>query len=120
MTNSKQTLSRWGKDAAAIYLQSLGYIILGRNIHTPHGELDIVARKDDLLLFVEVKTRSSHSFTYPEDTVTPRKQMHMRSAAEHYLDLEPNSPETWQFDVLAIERGPDREPVITLFENVIG
>jgi putative endonuclease len=120
MTNRKQALGRWGEDAAVGYLQSRGYIILGRNIHTPHGELDIVARKDNLLLFVEVKTRSSHSFAYPEDSVTPRKQMHMLSAAEYYLDLEPDSPETWQFDVLAIERGPDREPVITHFENVIG
>jgi putative endonuclease len=120
MTNRKQTLGRWGEDAAAEYLQSRGYKILARNVRTPHGELDIVARKDDLLLFVEVKTRSSHSFAYPEDSVTKRKQIHMLSAAEHYLDLDPDPPETWQFDVLAIERGPDREPVITHFENVIG
>jgi len=119
MTNRRQTLGRWGEDAAAEYLQSRGYTIMARNVRTPHGELDIIARKDDLLLFVEVKTRSSHSFAYPEDSVTTRKQMHMLSAAEHYLDLVPDSPETWQFDVLAIERGADGKPVITHFENVI-
>jgi putative endonuclease len=120
MTNRKQTLGRWGEDAAAEYLQARGDVIVARNVRTPHGELDIVARKDDLLLFVEVKTRSSHSFAYPEDSVMRRKQMHMLSAAERYLDLEPDSPEIWQFDVLAIERGPNRETVVTHFENVIG
>ena len=120
MTDRKQSLGRWGEDAAAEYLQSRGYTIAARNVRTPHGELDIVARKDDLLLFVEVKTRSSHSFAYPEDSVTRRKQMHLLSAAEYYLDLEPGSSETWQFDVLAIERGSDGKPVITHFENVIG
>src|SRR5512138_734682 len=106
MTNSKQSLGHWGEDRAAEYLHSHGYAILARNIRTPHGEIDIVACKEEVLIFVEVKTRRSHSFAYPEISVTPRKLTFMLSAAETYLDQHPDSPETWQFDVIAIEGQP--------------
>jgi len=119
MTNRRQQTGRWGEQAAAGYLEGRGYTVLARNLRTPHGELDIVARKLDLLVFVEVKTRSSHFFAYPEQAVTPRKLSHMLAAAEHFLQTHPEAGETWQFDVLAVECGPDREPVITHFENVI-
>lgn len=119
VSNDRQRLGAWGERVAADYLTRRGYAVLARNVRTPHGELDLVARKGDLLLFVEVKTRRSHSFAYPEEAVTPRKQARMLMAAEHYLGLQPGCPETWQFDVLAIERGPNGEPFITHFENVI-
>jgi putative endonuclease len=104
---------------AVEYLKANGYTVLARNLRTPHGELDIVASKDNLLVFVEVKTRSSHSFAYPEDSVTPRKQAHMLSAAEDYLQQHPESGETWQFDVIAVEGRPGAKPEIVHFENVI-
>jgi len=119
MTTSKQTLGRWGEAQAADYLQARGYSILARNVRTPHGEIDIVAGKEALLIFVEVKTRRSHSFAYPEYSVTPRKQMFMLSAAETYLEKHPESPDTWQFDVIAVEGHPGGEVRIDHFENVI-
>ena len=119
MTTQKQAIGKWGEDTAARHLESQGYAILARNFHTAHGEIDIVARKDDTLVFVEVKTRSSHSFAYPEDSVTPRKQASMLSAAADYLQAHPESPESWQFDVIAIERKPAGNPDILHFENVI-
>ena len=118
--SQRQRMGRWGEDSAACYLEQHGYDVLGRNLRTPGGEIDILACKDGLLVFVEVKARSSHTFAYPEDSVTPRKQAHMLAAAEFYLQEHPESGESWQFDVIAVERGPDREPVITHFENVIG
>jgi putative endonuclease len=120
MSNRRQALGRWGEAVAVEYLKANGYTVLGRNLRTLHGELDIVASKDNLLVFVEVKTRSSHSFAYPEDSVTPRKQAHMLSAAEDYLQQHPESGETWQFDVIAVEGQPGGKPEITHFENVIG
>jgi putative endonuclease len=119
-TQARQQFGRWGEDAAARYLAANGYALIQRNLRTPRGEIDILASKDGLLVFVEVKARSSHTFAYPEDSVTPRKQAHMLAAAEHYLQEHPESGESWQFDVIAVERGPDREPLITHFENVIG
>jgi putative endonuclease len=120
MSNRRQVLGGWGEAAAVQYLEANGYTVLARNLRTAHGELDIVAEKDGLLVFVEVKTRSSHSFAYPEDSVTPRKQAHMLSAAEDYLQQHPESDETWQFDVIAVERKPGEKPEIVHFENVIG
>jgi putative endonuclease len=119
MTTQKQALGQWGEDTAARYLEGNGFTILGRNYHTAHGEIDIVASKQAVLVFVEVKTRSSHAFAYPEDSVTRRKQAHLLSAAAEYLQAHPESCESWQFDVIAIERRPGNPPEIIHFENVI-
>lgn len=120
MSNRRQVFGRWGEDAAAEYLTANGYTVLARNVHSAHGEIDIVASKDGLLVFVEVKTRSSHTFAYPEDSVTRRKQAYMLSAAEEYLQAHPESGESWQFDVIAVEGTPVGKAQIEHFENVIG
>jgi putative endonuclease len=120
MTEKTQATGQWGEAIAARYLESRGYAILGRNIHTAHGEIDIVAAFDGATIFVEVKTRSSHAFAYPEESVTRRKQAHMLSAAQDYLQTHPEGSESWQFDVIAIERKPGGAPEIVHFENVIG
>ncbi len=118
MIPSRQTLGRWGEDQAALYLQARGYAIQARNVRTAHGELDLVASKDGVLVFVEVKTRRSHAFANPEDSVTPRKQANLLSVAETYLDQHPDSPDTWQFDVIAVEGHPGGPVQIDHFENV--
>ena len=119
MSTQKQAFGHWGEETAAGYLEANGYTLLDRNFHTAHGEIDIVASKAGVLTFVEVKTRSSHSFAYPEDSVTRRKQAHMLSAAAEYLQAHPESGESWQFDVIAIERKAGNSPEIIHFENVI-
>jgi hypothetical protein len=57
---------------------------------------------------------------FPEEAVSPRKQAHLVSAAEAYFEQHPDSPETWQFDIIAITRRPGAAPEIEHFENVIG
>jgi putative endonuclease len=118
MGTSRMRLGRWGEDRAAEYLQGLGYSILARNVRTAHGEIDLVAAREGSLIFVEVKTRRSHSFAYPEDSVTYRKQAYLLSAAQEYLEAHPDSPDTWQFDVVAVEGTPDGPVEIDHFENV--
>lgn len=120
MRTGRQATGQWGEDEAAAYLSAKGYIVQARNVHGAHGEIDIVAIKDGLLVFVEVKTRRSHSFAYPEDSVTRRKQAYMLSAAEEYLQAHPESGDSWQFDVLAVEGKPGGKAQIVHFENVIG
>jgi len=119
MTTQKQATGQWGEETAARYLENNGYTILARNFHTAHGEIDIVASKEGGLVFVEVKTRSSHTFAYPEDSVNRRKQAHLLSAAEDYLQAHPEGGDSWQFDVIAIERIPGGKPEIFHFENII-
>ena len=119
MSNHRQRIGHWGEEVAEGYLSAHGYLILARNLRTPHGEIDILASREELLVFVEVKTRTSASFGFPEVSITRRKQTHMLAAAEHYLQMHPESCETWQFDVIAIEGKPGSVPVISHFENVI-
>jgi putative endonuclease len=119
-TNHRQRIGRWGEETAAQYLISNGYTILDRNVRSAHGEIDLVATKEGLLVFVEVKTRSSHSFAYPEDSVTRRKQAYLLFSAEEYLQAHPGSGDSWQFDVISVVGHPHGEVQIEHFENVIG
>ncbi len=116
---NRRTLGRQGEEIAAQYLQERGYHILARNVQTPHGEIDLVARKEEVLVFVEVKMRTSQDSGYPEQAVTPRKQAHLLAAAEVYLQQHPESGETWQFDVIAIQRPNKLPPQIAHFENIL-
>jgi len=130
LSQSRQELGRWGEALAADYLVDQGYTIVARNERTPYGEIDLVAQKvsgptvesrqsQEVLVFVEVKTRTSQSFGYPEEAVTPRKQMNLISTAQHYLQEHPDLDLDWRIDVIAIERYPDRAPIIHHFENAL-
>ncbi len=114
---TQQRVGRWGEQAAADYLEKQGYEILARNYRTAHGEVDIIARQENVLVFVEVKARSSNRFGYPEQSVTPRKRMHIMSAAEMYVRKHPEF-HTWRVDVIAVE-GETGEAKVTHFENVV-
>lgn len=117
MSGHRQAIGGWGEKVAAGYLQERGYNVLARNVRTPYGEIDIVAEKDGFTVFVEVKTRTSSSLGPPEISVTPKKQAHMLSAAEHYA--QQNEIDHWQIDVIAIERKVGETPEIIHFENAI-
>ena len=112
-----QRIGKWGEETAAEYLSQRGYEIIARNIRTPYGEIDIVARQKDIAIFVEVKTRTSNTMGLPEESITPRKRQHMISAAEHYA--AENEINHWQVDVIAIEGKPESTPKITHFENAV-
>jgi putative endonuclease len=117
MMKHNQQIGQWGEQTAAEYIKELGYEILARNARTPYGEIDIVAKHDDVTIFVEVKTLTSSRNFFPEYNVTARKREHMLHAAQHYAaEHEINH---WQIDVIAIEGRPNTKSVITYFENAI-
>jgi putative endonuclease len=118
MTNSRQALGRWGEETAAAYLHSKGFEVLARNARTPYGEIDLVARRDGVTLFVEVKTRSSDKLGNPEESVNARKQEHMLAAAEHYA--AEHAIDNWQIDVIAITGRPGWKHSLRHFENALG
>ena len=111
-----QTIGRWGEQAAADYLCERGYEIVGRNVRTPYGEIDLVARRDGVTILVEVKARTSKQFGPPEMAVTPRKRAHMLASAEHYA--EENRIDHWQIDVIAVERVQGKVEIVH-FENAL-
>ena len=121
MTTRQHAIGRWGEDLAARYLHTQGYRILERNLRTAYGEIDILAQEDDMLVFIEVKTRTSLAFGLPESSVNLIKQAHIRSAALAYIQAHPEYDEvTWRVDVLAIlQRKGDPQPQISHFEDVI-
>ena len=66
-----------GEQAAQDYLKKKGYRIVETNFRTRYSEIDIVARKKDTIIFVEVRTKTSRKFGSPEESVTPTKARHM-------------------------------------------
>ncbi|MFT3893857.1 MAG: YraN family protein [Anaerolineales bacterium] len=112
-----QSVGKWGEDTAADYLTSHGYEIITRNVRTPYGEIDIIARQGDVTVFVEVKTLTSSKNFFPEQNVTARKREHMLACAAHYA--AENGIDHWQIDVIAIEGKQGLETKTTHFENVV-
>lgn len=74
-----------GEDRAVSFLRSKGYRILARNFRTKFGEIDIICRDKNCLVFVEVKTRSSPDFGYPEESVDRRKISRLEKCCHCYL-----------------------------------
>lgn len=120
MTSQKKALGLWGEQRAAEFLQDQGYEILDRNVRSEYGEIDLLARHGNALVFVEVKTRSSNAFGYPEEAVTELKQQHMQDCALAYLQAHPEVEGDWRVDVIAVSRVPGAKPEIVHFENALG
>ncbi len=112
-----QKIGQWGEEAAAAYLSQRGYEISARNVRTPYGEIDLVAKQGDVTIFIEVKTLTSSRNFFPEHNVTARKREHMLACAEHYAAA--NAVDHWQIDVIAVEGKQGLEPKITHFDNAI-
>jgi len=101
-------LGRTGEDIACEHLRRKGYAIVERGFRLFRGEIDVVARDGDTLVFVEVKTRADESHGRPEESVTPAKQRQIRRIAQGYLVRNGCGDIACRFDVVAILiRGPD-------------
>ena len=92
---------------AAAYLAGRGLVILARNYRTRLGEIDVVARDGDVLVFVEVRMRADGHFGGALESVTPRKQRRIAAAAGMYLRQFPRPPRC-RFDVVTVEYGEIR------------
>jgi putative endonuclease len=120
MKKSRQAVGKWGEERAEAYLVERGYRILNRNTRTPYGEIDLVAMCGDCLVFVEVKTRTSTTFGYPEEAITADKRAHILASAQSFLQEQPDLETDWRVDVIAIQTDPDLKSLqITHFENAI-
>lgn len=120
MKNYNHSLGSWGERLAAAYLAERGFEILERNFYTPYGELDLVMRRANEMVFVEVKTRSSEMFGWPELALTPKKRAHLLNAALYYLEQHPEFEGDWRIDVIAIRRVIGKKsPELLWIENVL-
>lgn len=98
----KKVLGARGEDLAASFLKKNGYRILDRNYRCALGEIDIVARDGDVLVFVEVKTKSSRNFAPPQLSVTGLKKKRMVRLSSEYLSKKGLREVDCRFDVVAI------------------
>ena len=122
--NSNKEVGRWGEEIAAAYLKQKGYLIVARNFYTPEGEIDLIAFQKDIeegiLVFVEVKTRTSEKYGYPEEAFTRKKYDHLLNAIDRYLQDQPDLRDAWQIDVIAVQRlNVGKPPDIEHFENIV-
>lgn len=110
-------MGRKGEDMAAAWLKANDYELLHRNWRYSKLEIDIIALKNDILCFIEVKCHHASELGFPEDRVTRKKFKHIQSASDHYLRLYPGYK--WiQYHILAITLHKDRDPEYFLLEDV--
>ncbi len=117
----KKRIGEEGEEIAANYLEKQGYKILERNFRCKIGEIDIIARENNCLIFVEVKTKTGLGHGSPEEMVNRKKQEKIKRIAEFYLkekDLEGEDLD-WRIDVLAIEFEGEKLKNIDLIKNAV-
>lgn len=108
----KDAVGRFGEQVAAQFLERNGLTVVDRNWRCAAGEIDIVARDGDDVVFCEVKTRSGDAFGTPAEAVTARKMAHMRVTARLWLEAH-RAGQPWlrragvRFDVVSVRRGSD-------------
>ena len=117
MIPKKKQTGNLGEDIAAEYLQRQGYIIEARNWRTNHFEIDIIASKEQLLHFIEVKTRYSLRFGYPEASISYKKMCHLKKAAAIY-QYQHSRWKYIQFDAISITLETGKVKELILIEDM--
>ena len=116
MPSARTRLGARGEASAATDLQERGYQVLGRNYRTRYGEVDLVARDGESIVFVEVRTRRSSAYGLPEESVTARKTQRLVVVAQQYLQEHGLELVPWRVDLVAVSIEGDR----TTLEHIRG
>jgi putative endonuclease len=108
-----------GEEDAYFHLRRMGYLIVARNYRSPrcHGEIDLIGWEDDILCFIEVKTRTSHEVKTAEAAVDRHKRREVTEVAREYLKRSPLQCQ-WRFDIVSVyyDRRSSR-PQVEVFRN---
>ncbi len=105
MTQARRALGISGEDAVAVWYAEHGYEVIARNWRCRAGELDLIVRKNRMLVFCEVKARTSDAFGAPVEAVTREKQVKIRHLAARWLEDAPMRPTGIRFDVASVLAG---------------
>ena len=110
-----------GEKLARDFLKKRGYHILETNYRCPEGEIDIIARHKDSLVFIEVRTKTSLEFGSPEESITLTKKERLRATASRYRQAHDDLPPLWRIDFVAVELNQKGKlSRIELIENAVG
>lgn len=110
-------LGTLGESLAVKYLRNHGYTILIKNFRTRIGEIDIIAQKSNMIIFIEVKTRISFHYGRPSEAVEYRKQCKLKKVAEGYLTQKNSWNNPCRFDVIEVIAGADKNYRIHHIKN---
>lgn len=115
---SRPPLGAWGEALAAAHLERLGWSILERNYRALRNEIDLVARRGEVVAFVEVKTRTRTGHGHPLEAIGARKRRGLALAASAWIASREEDPRlVYRFDAIAVSRGADGEPRIEHVED---
>lgn len=113
--------ARRGEEIASKYLQKHGYKVIERNFRKGYGEIDIIALKQNVLVFVEVKTRTSQEFGDPLEAIAPWKLRSLVKTAQFYKMTHKNLPEQMRIDAISVMLSPGgEEEKVEQIENISG
>ncbi len=110
-------IGNYGERVAASFLRRHGYKVLTRNFKLIGGEIDLVCRHGDVLVFVEVRTRAGETFGRPAESIDARKEEALRFAARRYLELLRVEDVTYRFDAVEVRLNAGKIPVCALLPN---
>lgn len=117
MTDQRKDFGRRGETFAAAFFRAKGFRVVDQNWNCRLGEIDLIAEKDGMVHFIEVKTRQTLDYGYPEEAITKTKLRHLAKAIELYLRVRPCVH--YQADALAIYRKPEGEPEVEWIQNIL-
>lgn len=120
MTQKRLQFGREGESVAIAFLKKKGYRVLEKNFRSKVGEIDIIAEQAGVIVFVEVKARSSHEFGHPLNALTPAKQKKIIQTAQSFLAQKRIRDRPMRFDVVALTSDPsgswETELVVNAFQ----
>lgn len=116
--HQKQIIGKQGEAVAKKYLENKGYKIIDEHYCLKGGEIDLIAKQGEFLVFVEVKARTSDEFGLPEEAVNYFKQKSLAKAIKYYLWKNKITNKNIRFDVIGIKLNGNENPEINHFENV--
>ncbi|MEX2581767.1 MAG: YraN family protein [Gemmatimonadota bacterium] len=116
----RKPLGDWGERSAAQYLERRGWTILDRKFRAGRKEIDLVARRGEVVAFVEVKTRVALGYGHPFESIGPRKRRQIASTAQAWIDRFGDGDSIFRFDAVAVTRSATGGPEIEHLEDAWG
>lgn len=119
MTSARR-LGQSGERVAVHLLESKGYLVRHRNVRTREGEIDIVAEREGVLVFVEVRARRGGAMGSAAESLTPRKQRRLVALAQAFVQAHADLPDEQRIDVITLNLAPDgRVIAVEHLENAV-
>lgn len=116
----RKEIGALGEKLAGDLLKKQGYRIIETNYRCLLGEIDIIARHKDCLVFIEVRTKTGLNFGTPEESISKTKKAKMRLTAAFYLQTQVKLPKSWRIDFVAVELDSNgKAKRIEIFENAV-